>query len=126
MAVRAPRNGVFYTMDEVDTDYSKLNTFKTVIRGDKIAILALGDFFQMGEELIEEIDKRFGIKATLINPRYITGIDENCLQNLKDNHDIVVTLEDGVNIKYSYMSYIICSIYGCIYYYQSSSGIIYA
>lgn len=96
VAVRAPRNGVFYTMDEVDTDYSKLNTFKTVIRGDKIAILALGDFFQMGEELIEEIDKRFGIKATLINPRYITGIDENCLQNLKDNHDIVVTLEDGV------------------------------
>lgn len=96
VAVRAPRNGVFYTMDEVDTDYSKLNTFKTVIRGDKIAILALGDFFQMGEELIEEIDKIFGIKATLINPRYITGIDENCLQNLKDNHDIVVTLEDGV------------------------------
>lgn len=96
VAVRAPRNGVFYTEDEVDTDYSELNTFKTVIKGGKIAILALGDFFQMGEELTKEIDKRFGIKATLINPRYITGIDEDCLQNLKDDHDIVVTLEDGV------------------------------
>ena len=39
--------------------------------------------------------KEQGINATVINPRYITGVDENLLNNLKENHQIVVTLEDG-------------------------------
>lgn len=96
VAVRAPRNGVFYAKEKVDTDYSQLNRYKMVIEGKKIAVLALGDFFQMGEELVVEIEKTFGIKATLINPRYITGIDEALLEGLKENHDLVITLEDGV------------------------------
>ncbi len=96
VAVRAPRNGVFYAKEAVDTDYTQLNKYKTVKKGEKIAVLALGDFFQMGEELIEAINKEFGIKATLINPRFITGIDEPLLKDLKENHNLVITLEDGV------------------------------
>ena len=33
---------------------------------------------------------------TLINPRYITGLDEELLENLKKDHTIVITLEDGI------------------------------
>ena len=96
VAVRAPRNGVFYSKDEVDKDYSLINKYKTIIKGEKIAVLALGDFFQMGEELVEGIANKFGVNATLINPRYITGIDEELLNSLGRQHKIIITLEDGV------------------------------
>lgn len=96
VAVRAPRNGVYNVGGEVERDYSKLNTFKMVIEGEKIAILALGDFFQLGENLVEEINHRFHIHSTLVNPRYITGIDTEFLEALRSKHSIIITLEDGV------------------------------
>ena len=37
-----------------------------------------------------------GIEATIINPYYITGLDEAMLEDLKANHDVVITLEDGI------------------------------
>lgn len=50
----------------------------------------------MGEDLCERIEGEFGIKPTLINPRDITGLDNVLLEQLKDDHDIIITLEDGV------------------------------
>ena len=96
VAIRAPRNGIFYAKNDVDVDYSDINKYKMVKSGQKIAIIALGDFFQMGEELLTEIEKQLGIKATLINPRFITGLDEKMLEKLEENHNIVITLEDGI------------------------------
>lgn len=37
-----------------------------------------------------------GIKSTLINPRFITGVDEELMRSLEKDHRLVVTLEDGV------------------------------
>ena len=37
-----------------------------------------------------------GVDATLVNPRYITGVDEALLDDLKRDHTLVITLEDGV------------------------------
>ena len=96
VAIRAPRNGVFYAKNPVECDYSCINKYQIVKKGEKIAILALGDFFQIGEELQEELEKQLGIKLTLINPRFITGLDEVLLEHLKEQHQIVITLEDGV------------------------------
>lgn len=96
VAIRAPRNGVFYAKEDVDKDYSKINKYKIVQYGEKIAVFALGDFFQLGEDLCEKIKEEFGFKPTLINPRYITGLDHDLLEQLKNSHNIIITLEDGV------------------------------
>ena len=40
--------------------------------------------------------EKANVDATLINPRYITGVDEELLDSLKADHRLVVTLEDGV------------------------------
>lgn len=79
-----------------DTDFSKINTYKVEQKGEKIAVLALGDFYQKGEELASQIEKEFGFKATLINPRFANGLDENLLSDLQRNHHLVITMEDGV------------------------------
>ena len=37
-----------------------------------------------------------GFVPTLINPRYITGLDNKLLEELKKEHELVITLEDGI------------------------------
>ena len=96
VAIRVPCNGVISDERKVDDNYSDLNKYKVEIEGEKVAILALGDFYQLGEEVQKELYNKLNIKATLINPRYITGLDENLLEKLKLNHDVVLTLEDGM------------------------------
>lgn len=96
VAIRIPCNGVISTTEDVDTDYSDLNKYQIKISGSNIAILALGDFFDIGEKLAKAVLEKTGVMPTLINPRYITGLDEELLENLKKDHTIVITLEDGI------------------------------
>ena len=96
VAIRIPCNGVISDGRAPDIDYSDINKFKVEQKGEKIAILALGDFYQLGEELAKEIKEKLNITPTLMNPRYITGLDEELLNELKQNHNQVITLEDGI------------------------------
>ncbi len=96
VAVRMPCNGVIHTQLPVEKDYSKLNKSLVTQQGSGIAIFALGDFFQLGEKAADFIEQKSGKKPTLINPRYITGLDVELLESLKKNHSKVITLEDGI------------------------------
>ena len=96
VAIRIPCNGVVSTNKNYEKDYSKLNRYKIEQRGNKVAILALGDFYQLGEKVASEVYKKWGFNPTLINPRYITGIDKEVLENLQKEHSLVITLEDGI------------------------------
>ena len=91
--IRQPKEMIHSSLP-VDTDYSKLNTYKIEKQGSKVAIIAEGSFFKLGKNVTEELGK-YNIKPTLINPRYLTEIDKECLENLKNNHQLVITLEDG-------------------------------
>jgi 1-deoxy-D-xylulose-5-phosphate synthase len=84
------------THRSADSDFAKLNTYKTEQKGEKTAILALGDFYQRGEALAEAIEKELGYRPTLINPRYAAGLDTELLEALKKDHSLVLTLEDGI------------------------------
>lgn len=94
VAIRVPAYGAAHSTEEVDTDYSDLNRFKVAHRGNKVAIIAAGDFYQKGENVVKLLADK-GIDATLINPRFISGIDEQLLSDLQKDHRLVVTLEDG-------------------------------
>lgn len=95
-AVRIPCNGVVHTDEKPDADYSRLNRYKVTQQGSGIAIIALGDFYQLGEQAAALIEERSGTAPTLINPRFITGLDEELLASLMEKHSRVVTLEDGI------------------------------
>ena len=96
VAIRVPFASFVTTGIEDKTDYSILNKSKLIKKGSKIAVIALGDFFKLGLETVEQIKEKLGVDATLINPVYITGLDKELLESLKKDHDIVVTLENGV------------------------------
>ena len=73
VAIRIPCNGVISDRRTIDTNYSNLNKFKVEIKGENVAIIALGDFYQLGENVIEELKNKIGLNATLINPQYFMG-----------------------------------------------------
>lgn len=84
------------THRNADKSFANLNTYKVEQQGEKVAIIALGDFYQKGEHAAAAIEKEFGFKPTLINPRFASGLDNALLDSLKSNHSLVITLEDGI------------------------------
>ena len=96
VCIRIPRNGVHHVSGSVDTDYNNLNKNLVTQKGEKVAIFAVGDFYQMGEELASTMKEQLGYQPTLINPRYVAGLDEKLLASLKQDHSIVITLEDSI------------------------------
>ena len=95
MAIRVPGGAVTHSDEQFDEDYSELNRFKMTHKGSKVAIVALGAFYGLGKQVAALLKEQKGIDATLINPRYITGLDEEMLESLKADHEKVITLEDG-------------------------------
>ena len=96
VAVRVPGPVVIESGETFDTDYSELNRYKITCQGERVAIIALGNFYPLGVSVCLKLQEETGIQATLINPRYITGVDNQLLEDLRTNHQLVITLEDGV------------------------------
>lgn len=92
VVIRMPKEVI--SADYTPFDYSKLNTYQVQERGSKVAIIAAGSFYLLAKEVSAQLKEK-GITSTLINPRYLTGIDEALLTQLKDEHTLVITLEDG-------------------------------
>lgn len=95
VAIRVPIS-VVSDGKKVTKNFSKLNEYEVTQNGSKIAMVALGSFYSVGAKTAEIIENKTGVKPTLINPIYITGTDDKLLEQLKENHDIVITVEDGV------------------------------
>lgn len=95
VAIRVPSGPVVSTGVKDETDYSHLNRFGVAHKGAGVALLGLGGFFALAKDIARELKNSLGVDATLINPRFITGLDEELLNALKKDHRVVVTLEDG-------------------------------
>ena len=96
VAIRVPNIPLKSSNYKVDTDYSQINKFKVTQQGEKVAILGLGNFFDLACKVADKLENELGFKPTVINPRYITGVDTELMEDLKTNHSLVITLEDGL------------------------------
>lgn len=95
IAIRMPGGSLISTGEAVNPDFSRLNEYQVAHRGAKVALLGLGSFFSLAQQAAALLKTQTGIDATVINPRFITGLDEKLLRELTADHDVVVTLEDG-------------------------------
>ena len=94
--IRVPAGKLISSNNKDNTDYSILNKYQVAEKGSKIAILGLGNFFYLAKDVKEKLKQELNIDATLINPKFISGIDKELLNSLKSDHKIVITLEDGI------------------------------
>ena len=98
VVIRVPGNGVVSRPDLAPAADAVFDShrYQVVRNGSEVAILALGSFFELGERVADTLASRHRIQATLVNPRFATELDENCLRSLALCHRIIVTLEDGI------------------------------
>lgn len=94
VAIRVPSGPVISTGKKDTSNYALHNRFEVVHKGKEAALIGLGGFLGLAQRAAQEL-KSLGVDATVINPRFITGLDEELLNSLKADHRVVVTLEDG-------------------------------
>ena len=95
VAIKVPGGRMISTGTPVTKDFSKLGTYEITKKGSKVAILGLGTFYENAVKAADILKASYGIDATVINPYYISGIDADTLNELKKDHTVVATLEDG-------------------------------
>ena len=93
--IRMPVGGYDESPYPVRTDYSDLNTYQVVTEGAEVAIIGAGNFAQLASAAAVELEKE-GIRATVINPIFLSGLDTALLERLKEKHCLILTLEDGI------------------------------
>ena len=96
VAIRVPAASVKTRGIDVPTDYEQvMNRFEVAHRGSEVALIGVGNFFALAEATAAKL-KESGIDATVVNPRFLTGLDEEWLESIRADHSLVVTMEDGV------------------------------
>ena len=95
VAIRIPGGAVVHSNEPVQEDYSELNKFLTVRQGSGVAIIGAGSMLGVAEQAADILARR-GKNVTVINPRYLSGLDTELLDELLKDHQQVITLEDGV------------------------------
>ena len=95
VAIKVPGGSMISTGVPVTKDFGKLDTYEITKKGSRVAILGLGTFYETAVKAADILKVSHGIDATIINPYYISGIDADTLNELKKDHAVVATLEDG-------------------------------
>ena len=96
VAIKLPGGEMVSDGKQITKDFSAFNKYDMTQQGKKVAFIGLGTFYSLAVEAAAELEKKTGVKPTVINPYYITGTDEQMLEELKKEHDVVVTIEDGI------------------------------
>ena len=94
VGIRVPANMVTTGIDDT-TDYSIYNKNKVEQKGTKVALFAVGVLVPMAMEIAKKVKEAKGIDITVVNTHFLTGLDEDLLNELKKEHKLVITIEDG-------------------------------
>ncbi len=93
--IRTPLGGYAESPYPVRADYGTLHRSIVVTEGAEVALIGVGNFAALATAAAEEL-ARDGIHATVVNPLYLSGLDEALLMRLKEKHRLIVTVEDGI------------------------------
>ena len=78
------------------TDYNQINRFEITQHGQKVVLIGLGNFYHLAVNVATVLERETGICPTVINPKFANGVDRQLLEELLKEHELTVTLEDGV------------------------------
>ena len=49
----------------------------------------------MAKQIAKKVKENIGLDITVINPLFLTGLDVELLSSLKQDHEFIITIEDG-------------------------------
>ncbi|MHC5373206.1 1-deoxy-D-xylulose-5-phosphate synthase [Enterococcus sp. LJL120] len=96
VAIRVPVGPLVEIGAPDTTDYGQLYKNQISQVGAQVALIGVGNFYGLAAAVAEKLAETAAIHATIINPKFISGLDQVLLNSLKQTHQLVVTLEDGL------------------------------
>ena len=93
-ALRYPRgNGLGLEMP-THGDVLEIGRGRIVSEGTAVAVLSIGTRLQAGVEAAELLAAR-GLTTTVADARFLKPLDEDLVRRLAQNHEVLITVEDG-------------------------------
>lgn len=94
IAIRYPRGTAYLGLEE-HQDEIVYGKSEVIYGGEDVALVAVGSMVKHAEKVRELLIER-GIRATLVNARFVKPIDEKLIEELAFEHQIIVTMEENV------------------------------
>lgn len=92
VAVRYPRGIGRGVKVEKSMQIMEKGKSRTIRKGEKLAILSFGGVLQIAEQVAEQLN------ATVVDMRFIKPLDTDCLDQIGNDHDSIITLEENAVI----------------------------
>lgn len=92
VAIFVPGGRLIHSARTIDDTFAP-NTYETVRCGAQVAIIGVGSMLETALKAADILAGQ-GIEATVINPRFISGLDEKALTDLLSDHQLTVTVEE--------------------------------
>ena len=93
--IRYPKaNSVNYHQTNI-SKILEIGSWEYINKGKKIAIIATGSMVEVASDSIDLIKSTFEFMPTVINARFIKPFDKDCLDEVINNHDLIITMEEG-------------------------------
>ena len=94
IAIRYPRGEAYCGLKEQRAPI-QLGRAEEIKEGSKVMLFALGSMVKKAEE-VEALLQEKGIDAGICNARFAKPFDKQYLDAIKDNYDVIVTMEENV------------------------------
>lgn len=94
LAIRYPRGTAYDGLKEFNSpiEYGKS---EIIYKEKDIALLAVGSMVEVAIEIREALKEK-DYSVSLVNARFVKPVDEKLLENLNENHRLIVTMEENV------------------------------
>lgn len=93
-AIKYPRGNAYYGMKEFHEPIRQGKS-EWIKKGEKIAIIGVGSMMEDALKTCTLLEEE-GYKPTLINARFIKPLDMELLEELKKDHELIVTMEENI------------------------------
>ena len=94
VAIRYPRGEAYIGLEDYRAPI-EMGKAEILEKGKEIAILAVGNMVRTAVQVTENLRNR-GYEPTLVNMRFVKPLDMDLLEILREDHSLIVTLEENV------------------------------
>lgn len=94
VAIRYPRGEAYTGLEDYRAPI-EMGKAEILEKGKEIAILAVGNMVRTAVQVTENLRNR-GYEPTLVNMRFVKPLDMDLLEILREDHSLIVTLEENV------------------------------
>ena len=94
VAIRYPRGEAYIGLEDYRAPI-EMGKAEILEKGKEIAILAVGNMVRTAVQVTENL-RNCGYEPTLVNMRFVKPLDMDLLEILREDHSLIVTLEENV------------------------------